>query len=1009
MKLRSKLPLLLVPLVIGPLLVVSWIAVERMRANAEENMLSQMASLTGQIALSEASASNTMEANALLFSGSGLLKNYIFTPEDERYYFALLPLLNLFASYNKAYPDYEEIRVVLPDGYEDARYSANDAPNAAESEAESRWFQSMARTRAASGSFFQWNPDTGEPVLLAAQRLSFVDPTFEDSTAKAPSHRGYLVITARLDKLRNLIANTRIGKQGGILVLDDRGRPLFPDAARMRIADYTALFAAAHTAAHSDTERTFRTAAGELLLRARKLPGGLLLVSYLPARELARAGQELVRVVVFIGVFALVLAVGLLMLVLQYVIVKPLSELGDGAEAIGGGDLDTRLKVRGNDEVAHLATQFNSMAAHLSESHKLRDEAQAEALRLKEASIESLRAADRLKDEFLANTSHELRTPLHGITGIAESLLKGAAGPVADGVQKNLELVIASSRRLANLVNDILDFSKLRHKELKLAMRPVDLKIACDLVISMVRVLADPKHLELRNDVPDDLPPVLADENRLQQILYNLFGNAVKFTAQGHVAVSAKETDGLIRIQVEDTGVGISEQDRELIFESFEQLDGGLERAKPGTGLGLAITRKLVESHGGSIWSEDRAGGGSLFAFTLQPAGLGRRKDDYAPDVPAEWQDTAPDGDVPDSPVAELAAASATLGDGVPDLLPAQAGELYVAPDQAGNREHLLVVDDEPVNLRVVENHLRINGYRVSTATSGVEAQALLRERGDDYDLVLLDVMMPGLSGYQVCEELRDQYTPERLPVIFLTALTRDGDLDQGFAVGGNDYIPKPFSYDELQARIRLHLTLSRQSRALQELNQELEERVRQRTQALEQAYSDMERLASIDGLTGVSNRRALDSALHELWAECENKSRALSYLIVDIDYFKSYNDRYGHQAGDACLREVAGTLQRIAERHGGFLGRYGGEEFGMLLPLDTDKAGDAAHEARRAVSALEKTHEGASNGMLTISIGGCSRSESIDSPERLVRAADSALYIAKQSGRDRVEFKNSL
>ncbi len=994
MKLRSKLPLLLVPLVIGPLLIVSWIAVERLRENAEENMLSQMASLTGQIALSEAEESKTTEANALLFSGSGLLKTFLFTPEEERYYFALLPLLNLFSSYNKAYPDYEEIRVVLPDGFEDARYSANDAHNASESEASSQWFRQMQETGAARGSFFQWNPDTGEPVMVVAKRLEFVDPTFEDSTAKAPSHRGYLVITARLDGLRKLIADTRIGKNGGVLVLDGQGRPLYPEATGVRISHFSALFEAAQKAVQSDSENVFDASEGELLIRARKLPGGLLLVSYLPARELAQAGQELVRVVIFIGVFALVLAVGLLMLILQYVIVKPLSELGDGAEAIGSGDLETRLNVRGNDEVAHLATQFNSMARHLSESHKLRDEAQAEALRLKEASIESLRAADRLKDEFLANTSHELRTPLHGITGIAESLLKGAAGPLSSEVGKNLEMVVASSRRLANLVNDILDFSKLRHKDLKLAMRPVDLKIACDLVISMVGVLAEPKGLALLNNVPEDLPLVQADENRLQQILYNLFGNAVKFTPQGHVAVAASVVEGMIRIQVEDTGVGIPEKDRDLIFESFEQLDGGLERAKPGTGLGLAITRQLVESHGGTIRAETREGGGSAFVFTLRQAPAGRRSDDYVLEVPAGQA-----GVLPDCQIAELATASAALD----NAAPAEAGDAYVVPE---NAEHLLVVDDEPVNLRVVENNLRINGYRVTTATSGLEAQELLRQHGDTYDLVLLDVMMPGLSGYQVCEELREKYAFERLPVIFLTALTRDGDLEQGFSAGGNDYIPKPFSYNELLARIRLHLTLSRQSRALRELNQELEDRVQLRTQALERAYSDMERLANIDGLTGVSNRRALDKALQEMWAGCTKQTCSISYLIADIDFFKKYNDTYGHQAGDDCLREVAATLQRIAEQFEGFLGRYGGEEFCMVLPRGKDAAWTAADVARQAVKNLGMEHTGSPKGMLTVSIGVSSCGEGIDTPEQLIQAADRALYTAKQSGRDRVESR---
>ncbi|MCP5028630.1 MAG: GGDEF domain-containing protein, partial [Actinomycetia bacterium] len=212
-----------------------------------------------------------------------------------------------------------------------------------------------------------------------------------------------------------------------------------------------------------------------------------------------------------------------------------------------------------------------------------------------------LREVDKLKDEFLANTSHELRTPLNGITGLAESLIDGVAGEVPAAVKSNLSMIVQSGRRLGHLVGDILDFSKLRHKSLELDPRPVDLRPMVEVVLTLSRPLVGSKELELASTVPADLPAVMADENRLQQILHNLVGNAVKFTESGSVEVSATADDERVVVRVTDTGIGIPAETQERIFDAFEQADASIERAYGGTGLGPAATRQLVELHGGAL------------------------------------------------------------------------------------------------------------------------------------------------------------------------------------------------------------------------------------------------------------------------------------------------------------------------------------------------------------------------------------------------------------------------
>ena len=214
---------------------------------------------------------------------------------------------------------------------------------------------------------------------------------------------------------------------------------------------------------------------------------------------------------------------------------------------------------------------------------------------------QALLRADALKDEFLANTSHELRTPLNGIIGIGQSMIDGATGPLSDEQRRNLGMVVASGRRLANLVNDLLDFSKLRHEKIELNCRPTDLHAVADLVLTVSQALVGKRPLRVFNRISPQIALAEADEDRVQQILFNLIGNALKFTPAGTVEVFAQASGTWLEVTVADTGIGIAPERLDKIFESFSQGDGSANREQGGTGLGLAITRQLLELHGGTI------------------------------------------------------------------------------------------------------------------------------------------------------------------------------------------------------------------------------------------------------------------------------------------------------------------------------------------------------------------------------------------------------------------------
>ncbi len=425
------------------------------------------------------------------------------------------------------------------------------------------------------------------------------------------------------------------------------------------------------------------------------------------------------------------------------------------------------------------------------------------ALELDEKNI-ALTRLDKMKDEFLANTSHELRTPLSGIIGIADSMLAGVAGKLSPQAKHNLDMVTASGRRLAGLVNDILDFSRLKNRDLALNIKPLDLRSLVDTVLTVMKPLADAKDLSLVNTIPDQIPPVLGDEDRLQQILYNLVGNGIKFTEQGSVTVSASSGNPQIEVSVSDTGIGIQQDKLSVIFQSFEQVDSGASRKFGGTGLGLPITRHLVELHGGKIRVESKIGDCTAFFFTL----------------PVAETESVPVGQTVNRVMEEPGISA-----GPDPVSPFADEEQQEKPGQSGYT--VLVVDDEPVNLQVAVNHLLMAGHQVLTSTNGAEALKIIHS-DKTLDLVLLDIMMPGMTGYEVCQKLRTDHSASVLPVVMLTARNRISDLIEGFESGANDYLTKPFSRKELLARVNSQLQQREAYFALEEnllLKRKLEKR----------------------------------------------------------------------------------------------------------------------------------------------------------------------------------------
>ncbi|MHA2725968.1 response regulator [Vibrio campbellii] len=527
------------------------------------------------------------------------------------------------------------------------------------------------------------------------------------------------------------------------------------------------------------------------------------LVVQLPEKEAFARVHQLEK----LFVIAMLIAIILVVIASHYLsnfITSPLLKLTWAAEKVSAGDLDeTTFNTERKDEIGRLAISFERMQRSIREkiqTIKQQNEELESNIKLIQKQNEELQLADKLKDEFLATTSHELRTPLHGMVGIAETLVSGANGAIPASQKYQLDIIIKSGQRLANLVDDLLDYHKMRYGSMDIQKSAVSLASATRLVLELSGHLLGNKTIRIINQVPADLKAVSADPQRLEQVLYNLIGNAIKYTSEGKIVISATVVDDQVRVQVVDTGQGIPAEHLEHIFEPLIQAGQDASRYRQGAGLGLSISRQLIELMGGSLYVSSQPMVGTTFSFTLPLANEEEIKATESLAARGHFQipeanfDNNDDLSLPENPDGPL---------------------LYVA-------------DDEPVNLRVLESFLRLEGYRVRTISDGPETLALIEQ--EKPELLLLDIMMPGMSGYQVCSELRETYDHAELPIIMLTALSQTEDRVRGFEAGANDYLTKPFNKQELAARIQAHLTAS-QAEMRHIENKLLESELRQRAE----------------------------------------------------------------------------------------------------------------------------------------------------------------------------------
>lgn len=593
-----------------------------------------------------------------------------------------------------------------------------------------------------------------------------------------------------------------------------------------------------------------------------------------------------------------------------------------------------------------------------------------------EATLQKEREENKIvalsKNRILSVLSHEIQPPMDGILGFIQLLEKTPLNSDQTTCLNNIRL---SSQLLENLITGIIDFSDTKTKDINLEVVSFDFYATVEDAIIPLIVTANRKKINIELFIHPKMPQyVMGHPSRLKQIISYLVSTALGFAEQGKIIVdvSLEETyKSVFKVlfTIKTTGTGISEDNLLSPLNSFNQNDDAFKNKTEPINFGLDIAKYLIEVMHGKLSITRDEKEGSVFSFNVlllkDQAEKAEEKYKLPPRILPMYNKNI-----------QLKAEELMAIEHIKQEHESQNNQVSTV-----KRQRVLIVDDSIVNTKILEQSLA-EKYDILIANSGKDALKIANSKTPP-DIILLDVIMPEMSGYEVCKQIHLEEKTKDIPVIFLTALTNTENEEYGLKLGAIDYITKPFSIPVVEAKIKNHLALK--------------------------YYQDILKVnTDVDSLTQIANRRKFDEMLAIEIRKAKRMNTYLSLIMLDIDHFKIYNDTYGHLEGDECLRQVAFALQMTLKRAGDLVARWGGEEFTCLLPNTNSKgAAHIAEKLRKTVMNLEIPHKYSPvEKVVTISVGVVTAKKSDsdgDAFETMLEYVDDALYKAKAAGRNRI------
>ncbi len=596
--------------------------------------------------------------------------------------------------------------------------------------------------------------------------------------------------------------------------------------------------------------------------------------------------------------------------------------------------------------------------------------------------VSQLSVALKQQDDFYRHTSDELRLPVSAMVGIVEGLAEKSRAKYDRRFTHELQVVATTGKRLGAMLTNLIDFAALRTGTIVLERRAVDLHSLVDVVIAMLGPVIGEKKLTVSNELSLDLPALFADEMRIQQVLVNLLSNAVRYTTAGKVTVSARIDGEFIEFLVTDTGAGLTPRALRSLLDPSVELSAEPDLDVRTSGLGVRVCKQLVELHSGTFVATSKVGSGSSFGFRIawtsdapstevvESSGESSEGHRGAPRGPMVYDDDPPPesgnttevfvglpkagagvrfrlnppgipsltepGKLVETPRISLAPARPTAPPSggfvaapavAPDPSPIPASprmpsSIRVGQKQGAGRSYrALIADDEAINLSLVAQQLESIGLEVTKAGDGHAAWETFDKQGP-FDVVLLDVVMPKMNGYDVCRAIRERFTAAAVPVLMLTGKHDAREYVQGFEAGANDFLTKPFAKKELTMRVRMHLGIAKTNEALG-------------------------RFVPRHFLELLGREAIIDVQLGD------QVERTMPVMFGDVRNFTSIAEAIGSAETFAFLNSLLSRIGPAVRDEGGFIDKYIGDAFMALFPVSIDSALRAAIRIQRTLDSF--------------------------------------------------------